>query len=126
MDPMMARKSDLKSLLVRSAKWSALVALAHYVCTWLSLFGWIGFTGHMDESHSAARHAAAALLSGTHDVLLQPLAYSFRGESNTVVHMRLLLNSMLWGAVAGTLVLIGTSHRRKRVGHETRHELGNG
>ena len=59
MDPIVTRMRDLKSLLVHSAKSSGLVALAHYACTWLTLFGWIALTGRIDETHSAVRQAIA-------------------------------------------------------------------
>ena len=107
---------DLKTQLVRYAKWSVCLTLAHYACTWLSLIGWFVFMGHIDQSRSAAREAIAVVMSRTHDIMLHPLAHSFRGESNGIAHLRVLLNSLLWGTVAGTVFLIGRSHRRKRVG----------
>ena len=104
-----------KSPLVGGLKWSLRLALAHYFCTWLSLFAWFVIFGHIDDRRSAAREGIALVLSRTHDVLLHPLAHSIRAESNAIAHLWIVLNSLLWGTVAGTLLLIERSYRTKRV-----------
>jgi hypothetical protein len=107
--------AEVKAAILRGVKWSVLLALAHYACTWLSLFAWFAVVGHIDAPRTAARDGIALFLSRTHDVLLQPLAHSIRRESNTTAHLTILLNSLLWGIVVGTLLLIGRSRRVRRV-----------
>jgi hypothetical protein len=96
-----------KIAVVGQVKVIALLALAHYVLTWMSLFALFSVFGHIDEPRSASREQIVLLLSRTHDVLQQPLAHPVRGESNLIAHLRVVLNSLLWGTVAGTLLLIG-------------------
>jgi hypothetical protein len=98
----------MKTQFVRGIKLSGLLALVHYTCVWASLLAWFVLFGHMDEPRSTARQQCALISSTIHDTLLQPLGDPRHGESNFTAHLRILLNSLLWGTAAGTLLLVGS------------------
>lgn len=100
--------------MVRGVKWSLWLALVHYACVWLSIVGWFMVFGHIDDQRTATRQGVALALNRAHDVLLEPLGRSSPEESALVAHSRMLLNSLLWGSVTGTLLLLLSSYRRPR------------
>jgi peptidoglycan/LPS O-acetylase OafA/YrhL len=100
--------------IMRGVKWSLGLALAHYVCVWLSVLAFLIVMGHIDDQRTAARESVGWALYRAHEVLLQPMGCCFHGEPNWVSHVRILLNSLLWGTAAGTLLLFWRWHRTPR------------
>lgn len=91
--------------LVRWPKWAALLALVHYSCVWCLFIAPIFLLGDIDAPHSALSIRIARILESSRDVLLEPLVQFGKGEPSSVIHIRMLLNSLLWGA-AGTLLML--------------------
>jgi hypothetical protein len=105
----------LKASFVRGIKWGGLLAVAHYACTWATFLVPIVLLGDIDEPHGAARHQGASMLARIQHLLLEPLVHFGRGQTSTVVHVQMLLNSLLWGAVIATALLLLSSYRERRV-----------
>jgi hypothetical protein len=104
----------------RGVRWCMALALVHYLCTWLSLFASFIVLGDIDEPRTALREGIALAVGRTREMLLQPLAHSIQRDSNAGAHLWILLNSLLWGTVVGTLLLIGRSRLKGRVANELR------